>query len=203
MTGNFRRVGTCIHEAAHAVISYLLGDEFIHVAVVGDSNGEVMPENSRCRTCLNYYERHDPSNDPHSRRIQDDLRRSAAIAVAGEIADTLLPGGLAATPTELTRDRRIARSRASAVHMWKDHACYLSFDPNGDGECEDCRAFLASVQKVVHGIMNGPDVSNAILALAQQLESRSRLSGSEVREFLQARGLRPGAAAPKLPPAPR
>jgi hypothetical protein len=202
MTANDRRVGTCIHEAAHAVISHLLGVELIHVAVVGDSNGEVVPESSRCPTCLNYYHQHNPAGDPHSRRIQDDFRRSIAIAVAGELADTLLPGGSPATDAELARDRSLARSRASAVLMWKDTDCYLSGGPHSDGECADCDAFIASVREVVHRIVNDPDVSNAIVALAQQLESRPRLSGKEMRRFLEDRGLDSGVAASRLPPAP-
>jgi hypothetical protein len=40
------RHGTCVHEAGHAVVSYLLGVRFLHIAVMDDAQGEVVPESA-------------------------------------------------------------------------------------------------------------------------------------------------------------
>ena len=107
---SLRRV-TSIHEAAHAVMSYMLGASFLNATILDDSQGEVVPECAICWNCVNYYERHDPATDAHSKSIQDDLRRSAAIAVAGEIGEECLLDRCDANPGELAKDRKIACTR--------------------------------------------------------------------------------------------
>ena len=103
--------------------------------------------------------------------------------------------------------RRVGESQYQARYraFWAMNAARLS--PSYCAEYfrrleADCDAFIASVREVVHRIVNDPDVSNAIVALSQQLESRSRLWGKEVRRFLEDRGLHSGVAASRLPPAP-
>ena len=199
-----RLMGTCLHESGHAVVGHLLGAGLCHVAVLGESTGEALPECSLCRRCLQYYEQHNPAEDPHSQQIQDDLRRNTAIALAGESADGRLADGASATEAELVQDRYLARSRASAVHLWKDARCYQSGGTSSEGECSECDAFIASVRERVGGIIDDSRVSTAVVALAEHLAARQRLSGIEVSEFLSARGLNLGSVpADALPAAPK
>jgi hypothetical protein len=81
------RKSTSVHEAAHAVMGHVLGVRFLSVALLDENEGEAVPECSSCDACLEYYQLHDPDQDDHSKRIQDDLRRGAAIALVGEIGE--------------------------------------------------------------------------------------------------------------------
>jgi hypothetical protein len=104
-------------------VSYLLGVRFLHAAILDDTQGEVVPESTRCCTCTEYYERSKPSSDPHSRQIQDDLRRQAAVALAGQIAEAELARGTSVGESEVAQDRELARCRASFIHLWADAHC--------------------------------------------------------------------------------
>ncbi len=203
MADRVRLMGTCIHESGHAVVSYLLGAEISHVAVSGESTGEVTPECSLCRRCLQYYEQHDPAEYPHSQQIQDDLRRSVAITLAGELAESRLGEGDSVDEKDLRQDRFLSRERANAVNLWKRCGCYGRL--KGEGECQECDALMAAVRGRVGEIIAKPGVSDAIVALAKHLADRRRLNGDEVSQFLAERGLRFGSVGEEddLPAAPR
>lgn len=191
-----KRHGTAIHEAAHAVVSCLLDVPLLHLAILDDTHGEAVPECSLCQTCLNYYHQQDPAEDPHSRTIQDDLRRRTAIAVAGEIGEEcLLPGGRESTDEELLQDRQLAKSRVAATLMRSGDRCYSLGTWDTDVSCAMCDAFLNSFRAVVRQLVTKPVVSEAITALAQHLETHARISGDEVRGFLHARDLQPGSVS--------
>ena len=196
-----RRI-TSIHEAAHAVTSYLLGVPFLRVMILDDSRGEVVPESADFQTRLNYYESHDPATDAHSKSIQDDLRKSAAIAVAGEIGEECLLGSCDASPAELDKDRQIARSRASAVHLWASTDCYLgTLVPSKP--CLDCDGFLDALRPAVRVILTQSAVSNAIEKLATRLGTQPRMTGPEAEHLLVTLGIQQGSvAAGSLPAAP-
>lgn len=197
-----KRQGTAIHEAAHAVLSCLLDVPLLHLAILDDTHGEAVPECSLCQTCLDYYHQHDPAEDPHSRTIQDDLRRRTAIAVAGEICEEcLLPGGLESTEEELLQDRQLARSRVAAILLRSGDRCYSLGTWDTDVSCATCDAFLNSLRVVVRQLVKEPVVSGAIAALAQHLETHARMSGDEVRRFLHARNLQPGSVSVDSLPA--
>jgi hypothetical protein len=83
------RQATAIHEAAHAVISYILGRGIMYAILFTDRDGEVVPMCSACNTCLAYYGKNNPANDAHSKLIQDDLRCDMTIAVAGKSPSVL------------------------------------------------------------------------------------------------------------------
>src|SRR5438105_1249043 len=117
---NEARWATAIHEAGHAVVSYALGRRVMHASLSDDRQGEVVPQCSVCETCVEYYEKNDPAEVAHPRRIQDDLRRDAAVALAGEVAERTICGDAHLDPAELAGDRSLCRSRASAIHLWID-----------------------------------------------------------------------------------
>ena len=89
---NETRWSTAIHEAGHAVVSYVLGRDIMHAVLFTDKWGELFPTCSVCRTCLTYYTEHDPAKDIHAKLIQDDLRCDMAIAMAGECAQLAICG---------------------------------------------------------------------------------------------------------------
>ena len=194
-----RLFGTCIHESGHAVVGYLLDAGLSHMAVRDDSTGEVFPECSVCRRCARYYELHNPAQDQYSKEIQDDLRRSAAIALAGELAESSLTDGVSATEAELVQDRYLVRSRAAAVNLWKNCGCYSR--QSYEGKCPECNALIASLRVSVGRIINNSRVSDAIVALANTLADRRWLYGNEVSTFLAERGLNRGSEKDTLPAA--
>jgi len=197
------RKSTAIHEASHAVVSFLLGVPFLSLALLGDTSGELVPESSLCQTCVAYYEQNDPSTDPHSRRIQDDLRKSAAIAVAGIIGEEGILGQVAGSTEECAIDRELASTRASAVHLWSSVSCHLGLNSSESGICHDCESFLEALRAAVRRIINEPNVCGAVTTLASELETRSRMSAMEVEHLLNTNGLQKGSVLSEaLPPAP-
>ena len=138
-----------------------------------------------------------PAQDPYSKEIQDDLRRSAAIALAGELAESRLTDGASATEAELVQDRYLVRTRAAAVNLWKKCGCYGR--QSYEGKCPECNALIASVRVSVGRIIDDSRVSDAIVALANKLADRRRLYGNEVSTFLAERGLNRGSEKDTLP----
>lgn len=174
----------------------------LHVAVLDPVHGEVVPECSLCRTCIGYYQSHDPAEHDHSRSVQDDLRRDAVVAVAGEIAERLIFGdGHTIDPAALAMDHEKALSRASAIHLWADSACFNGL--LGAGWCSDCSDYLAALRQAVGRILEVPGVRPAISVVAARLEGSSRLTGDEIAHILQGQGLTPGSVSVNwLPEAP-
>ena len=167
------------------------------------THGEVVPQCCLCRTCLGYYESHDPFDDGHSLAVQDDLRRDAAVAVAREIAEYLIFGdGHTIDAAALAVDREKAASRASAIHLWRSSDCYL----NGhwtEGTCSDCIGYLAALKGAVGRIIEEHRVRAAISGLAIRLERSRRLATEDIDEILRAAGLEPGSVPTSaLPLAP-
>ena len=185
LTVKSSRIGTCVHEAGHAIISYLLGVRFLHMEVLDEARGEVVPESTSCSTCIEYYERSDPTTDDHSRAIQDDLRRQAAVATAGEIAENELGPGTVVDESELAQDRALARCRASFIHLWADGRCRRDGSWESNTTCSLCDAFLSSLRSVVKAQLLKPTVSAQVVRLAESLEVRGRLHWDEVVDFLK------------------
>ena len=196
------RTGTCVHEAGHAVISYLLGVRFLHLEVMSDARGEVVPESASCSTCIEYYERSNPSIDDHSRAIQDDLRRQAAVIVAGEIAESELGPGTMVGESELAQDREKARCRASFIHLWLDGRCRRVGSWEPEATCSLCDAFLSSLRAVVKSELLKPIVSAQVGRLAELLGERSRLDWDEVLDLLKGHLDRGSLHVDALPAAP-
>ena len=151
---------------------------------MSDARGEVVPESTSCPTCIEYYERSNPSTDGHSRAIQDDLRRQAAVAVAGEIAESELGPGTIVGESELAQDREQARCRASFIHLWADGRCRRYGSWESEATCSLCDAFLSSLRAVVKSELLKPIVSAQVARLAALLEARGRLHWDEVVDFL-------------------
>jgi hypothetical protein len=114
------RSSTAIHEAGHATISCVLGEDFDFVELTGDREGLTMPFHSPCRicgsevpnglacpTCLRHYEKKNPRKDSLSRDINRGYRLEAAVAAAGELAKN----GLVMAPYSpaTTKSRRIEK----------------------------------------------------------------------------------------------
>jgi hypothetical protein len=196
------RYGTCVHEAGHAVVSYLLGVRFLHIAVLDDAQGEVVPESSCCSTCVEYYERSRPSADPHSRQIQDDLRRQAAVAVAGEIAERELAPGSSVSEAELAQDHELVRCRASFIHFWADGRCRRDGLWEIDAACSHCDAFLKPLRSVVDATFKNPKISAEVIRLAGRLDVRGHLCWDEVADLLEAHLQCGSLSVDALPSAP-
>lgn len=201
------RRGTTIHEAAHAVVSHLLGMPFVSVTVLGDTRGELVPQCaacnapavSICESCLEHYQQHDPLQDARAADIQDKLRCSAAVAVAGEIGEEVLLGHCMGSSEELAEDRDIATRRAAEVHLWSNSRCSLGLDET----CAECAAFLDHLRQAVRRLVTKASVSSAIAALATELEGGRRMATDEVAALLEARGIDGASIGPgKLPQAP-
>lgn len=199
---NIRRA-TAIHESGHAVVGYLLGLPLIHAALLDASQGEVVPECSLCQTCVEYYQSHDPAEDDHSRTIQDNLRRDAAVAVAGELAEACILGrDHAVDPEELAVDREKAWNLSSAIHLWTSSSCYAQRPSRGDS-CSDCRNYLDALRSAVCLIIEAQAVRSAISVLATRLDEASRLTSGEITTILREQGLQRGSiGTSSLPESP-
>jgi hypothetical protein len=202
MTVTTRR-GTCVHEAGHAVVSYLLGVRFFYIGILDDAHGEVVPESSCCPTCVDYYEKWRPSADPQSKRIQDDFRRQAAVAVAGEIAERELAPGSSATDAELAQDREQARTRASFIHFWTSEDCRRESWWGDDAAiCSHCDAFLEPLRAQMAATLWDPTVSAAVIRLAERLDAEGRLCWDEAVDLLRSHLPHGSLSVDLLPPAP-
>lgn len=129
---------------------------------------------------MEYYERLNPTDDPHSRAIQDDLRRQAAIAVAGEIAEGLLGHGSCVAESEVAQDRELARCRASFIHFWSESRCRAEGQWESGVACPHCDDFLGRLRSVVEAQLLNSTVSRQVVGLATVLDERNRLDWGEV-----------------------
>ncbi len=184
---------TAVHESGHAVISHVLGRGLIHVALLDDQGGEVVPKCSLCDACVEYYQKHSIENHEHTRRIQKDLRCDSAVAVAGEIAERLICGQTNIDPEEIARDLELSKSRASLQHLWTESDCWVLGKWKVDGECSTCMDYLNKLKLVVKQITDEQEIRSAIEALAHQLSERKRLYEPEVLEFLSGRAVESGS----------
>ena len=112
---NEPRRSTAAHEAGHAVVSYVVGRRMMHAVLFNDQYGEIAPLCSVCDTCLAYYSDNNPSNNAHSKHIQDDLRCDMAIALAGEIAQRSICGNQNIDEGEFAKDRSLAKEKTSGL----------------------------------------------------------------------------------------
>jgi len=200
---------TAIHEAAHAVVSHLTGISFDYVVVSGPREGEMMPfyspcpvcsakvdEYQACRPCMEHYEKHRPSQDKRSAKIERFYREEAAIAIAGELAEIRLTGGpLLSSDEELAWDRDKTRERASLRHLWSRGSKACANYCGAEQDCADCDQAVGQLKAAVENLITSNDNWSAIRALAQQLANGSRISGSDVAAFLEEHGVVSGSAS--------
>ena len=165
---NEARHATAIHDAGHAVVSYLLGRRITYVVLSDDQHGETMTEWSLDNTNFEYYENNDPKEDPESKLIQDALRCDMAIAVAGAIAQDDLCGDSTLIKSELKRDLDRANCGAALIHRGLDPPhCRYPWD-----QCQYCEDYLEKMRLTVRQMLAKPLVRYSIKALAaDKLES--------------------------------
>jgi hypothetical protein len=181
------RMATAIHESGHAVVSYLLGVPILHIALLSEIRGEMVPGCAWCPMCIDYYCSHNPSEDEHSRSIQNILRCQAAIAVAGEIAERRLCGDdHEINPDDLAQDRYKACQHASAIHYHYDNRCFV--DQHWNEElCSTCGQYLKEMRASVEVIIKKRNIRKAIRSLAVHLYEGGRIEGDRVWSLLYER----------------
>lgn len=193
---------TAIHEAAHAVLSYLLGKRVMYVVIFDNWRGEVMPQCSACDTCGHYYKSEDPTDTIHWKRIEDDLRRDIAVALAGEIATTEVCGYESTDRNELRQDRYLSKCRASVIHYRRDKKCLrVAFNET----CRACEDYIARTASSVKQIILQPSIRGCVEGFAeqlQQLKNDKRMSEKDVNQFFGKRGLAHGSEFDSLPAWP-
>lgn len=161
-----------------------------------------MTDSSFSDDSLDYYKEHNSKVDPHSRRIQDDLRCDVAIAVAGAIAQLDLCG--VSTLIESECDRDVKRANCGAAHIHRGlNPPHRRFPWD---RCQFCEAYLEKTRSTVKQMLAEPLVRASIKALAadklESLENSIQREGSEVEEFFQDRGLSAGSEIDSLRPVP-
>jgi len=195
---NELRRSTAIHEAGHAVVSYVVGRRMMHAVLFNDQYGEIMPLCSVCDTCLAYYSDNNASNNAHSKHIQDDLRCDMAIALAGEIAQRAICGNHNIDEGDFAKDRSLAKEKASAIHLWQDRICWrVKYSA-----CQICSDYRDLMTRAVEEMVAPQHIKDSIQALAELLENRrdcERLKGSVIEEFLEKKGLMKGSGISSLP----
>ena len=202
------RNATAVHEAAHAVASYLLDAPFVEAVLFDDATGEVVPKclfceverESICDDCLQHYLHNDPVNDEHAHEIQVGLWRSAAIAVAGAIGEECVNGRCEGSAAELLQDNQIARYRSCLLHLRTDPSCYRDGLWEAGRSCSRCDATLGVIRRAVRQQLSEVAHLSAVNALARDLDAQSRMSWATVVAFLESRGVVRGAAVPYLTP---
>ena len=193
---------TSIHEAAHATISHVIGEEIEYMEITGERDGITMPFHSPCRLCgsavpegqacpecFRYYGKNRPSADARSADINRAYRIEAAVAAAGELAEAKFNNGvLLASEEELEDDRDRVSSRASLRHLWQGDSCanYCC----ADADCPTCERSAEELRAEVRNLLNDETIWAGITGLAEHLKTaHRRLSGAEVRRFLEDRGV--------------
>jgi hypothetical protein len=176
----------------------------LHLSLLDDSHGELVPECSWCERCFDYYRANDPRDDDHAKVIQDDMRCDAAVAVAGEVAETYFRGDAnPVDPAEQEEDRRKARNRASAIHLWKAAECCASGKWATGERCVDCDSYLAALRATVASLITTPRTWDVLQAFAEELSEKNRIEWDEVSVSLRRHGLVAGClSVDLLPPAP-
>jgi hypothetical protein len=204
---NEARRATAIHEAGHAVVSYLLGRGIIYVVLSDNQHGETMTEWSFDNTNFEYYESNNPNEDPESKRIQDALRCDMAIAVAGAIAQGDLCGDSTLIKSELKLDLNRANCGAALIHRGIN--LHRGLDPPhcryAWDQCQYCEDYLEKIRSTVRLMLAKPLVRYSIEAVAadklESLENSVQRKGSEIERFFEAKGLILGSEIGSLPPA--
>jgi len=169
-------------------MSFALGVKFVRIIIWDDDDGEVMPECSRCESCVAYYEKHNPKDDEHAKRIQDDIQREIAVAVAGEIAEVVFTNGsVMINPEEVEVDRRRAREWACFLHIWSNRPapCRWS-DP-----CDISDPFLATIRRNVEQLLREPKTWRAVSVLASHLKNSPEpcTSWSDAADLIEKNGV--------------
>jgi hypothetical protein len=198
---NELRRSTAVHEAGHAVVSYVVGRRMMHAVLFNDQCGEIMPLCSVCDTCVEYYNENDPANFAHSKHIQDDLRCDMAIAIAGEIAQRAIRGNREIDERDFEKDRSRASELSSKIHRWIDPKCLRQW---GATTCPFCKACRDSTTQAVNEIVAKQYIKDSIQAFAEELEELEdhvRMNRSRIEEILKASGLSEGSEISSLPPA--
>lgn len=199
------RHSTAIHEAGHAVTAYAVGRRLMFAVLIDERQGEVMPQCSTCDLCFDYYQRNNPAEDKHSLRIQDELRRDSAVAMAGEIAEFQICGDRYIDLEEVKSDRFKTRQRASMIHLWLGGECFHSGRWAASESCEACNAYLELLKHAIDRLVALPQIRNCIEGLARALEDSEkgkRICEREIESILQRHELRPGFFFESLPSAP-
>lgn len=160
---NELRRSTAVHEAGHAVVSYVVGRRMMHALLFDDLCGEIMPLCSVCDTCVEYYNENDPANSTHSKLIQDDLRCDMAIAIAEEIAQRAICGNGDINEYDFEKDRSRARELSSKIHRWIDPKCWRQWVAT---TCPFCKAWGDSITQAVSEIVAKQHIRNSIQAFA-------------------------------------
>jgi hypothetical protein len=196
-----KRAATTHHEAGHAVMSFALGLRFMYIVIWGDDDGEVIPECARCESCVEYFEKNNPTTDFHAERIQDDIRREIAVAVAGEIAEALFTNEPTMINTdEVAADRCRARRCACFLHIWSGSPSCRWTEP-----CAISDPFLTAMRSGVEQLLRDPKTWSAVTALATHLENAShpRTSWDDAIDVIEKSGAKFGSiSVASLPPAP-
>ena len=196
---------TATHEAAHAVLSYVLAQRIRYLELLDERNGRVFLYESpcqicgndvrdgwACQNCLAYYESNDPVTDERSSVIERAYRVEAAIAAAGEIAELHLNNGvLLASCDELCVDRDRVLSRSALRHLWRDDAC--NKHRSEVNECAVCRASADSLRAAVTQLLTSPAIWAAVLRLAARLCNERHVDGHDVEQVLRDQSLPVGA----------
>jgi hypothetical protein len=197
---NEERRSTGVHEAGHAVVSYVLGRRIMHVLLFTDKRGETVPMCSVCDICLAYYSDNNPSNNAHPKHIQDGLRCDMAIALAGEIAQRAICGNQNIDEREFAKDRALAKEKASAIHLWRDRVCW-QFKYSA---CQICHDYHGLMTRAAEKMVALRYIKDSIQALAEELEKLKddvRMDRSRIEQILKASGLTEGSEIGSLPPA--
>jgi hypothetical protein len=193
------RQSTGVHEAGHAVVSYVVGRRMMHAVLLNHQCGEFMPLCSACDTCVEYYNENDPARSTHSKLIQDNLRCDMAISTAGEIAQRAICGNGDFDEHDFEKDRSRARELSSKIHQWIDPNCWREW---GATTCPSCKAYGDSITQAVSEIVAKQHIKDSIQAIAEELEKLNdnvRMNRSGIEEILKASGLMEGSEIGSLP----
>lgn len=204
---NERRYSTAIHEVGHTVVAYVVGKRVMHVVLSDDKNGEAMPHCAGCDTCADYFLTNEPTKGSHSETIQDDLRRDAAAAIAGEVVELAICGDQYLDPDEIYQDLYKARGSVAMTHYWIDRRCHDNINSGYyPPPCIICDAYLDTLKQSVMQIVETPEIKKSVLALAERLvnlDNGLRIHEVQIHQFLVGKGLVFGSMFGLLPSAPR
>lgn len=192
---------TAIHESGHAVISYLLRRHMKHAVLFTHKWGEVMPKNPIGDTRVEYYTHNNPANDADSKRIQDDLRRDVAIAMAGKIAQGALCGNWTLDERDFEKDRSYTNELTTRIHRWIEPRCWRQW---GAATCPFCKAYRDSTTHMLSHVLAEGRVENSIKAFAEKLKTLGYcrpIGGPRIEEFLKGEGLSEGSMIDLIPAA--
>src|SRR5712692_9899041 len=191
------RNATAVHEASHAIMSFLLDVPFKHVILFEDGTGRVVPvclfcqveDEAICDSCLQHYLQIEPDTDGHAREIENGLWRVAAIAVAGQIGQECDLGHSDGSPADTERDRQIFRYRSCLLHFRRNPECFRDSLWEVDGPCSGCADVLSRIRGVVRDQLSDATHLSALNELATALDARAELRWNAVAGLLESRGV--------------